>query len=112
MAAASIEQYRACHALGTRARLAMELLYGTMASRSDIVRLGRQHVHTELLSFRQQKTGAQVDVPVLPELRVALDAMPRAEHLTFLVTELGKPFTAAGLEIGSANSATLRACGS
>ena len=93
---ASIEQYRTHHALGTRARLAMELLYGTMASRSDVVRLGRQHVHAELLSFRRQKTDNAVDIPVLPELRAALDAMPRAEHLTFLVTEFGKPFTAAG----------------
>jgi integrase len=93
---ASIEQYRTHHALGTRARLAMELLYGTMASRSDVVRLGRQHVHAELLSYRRQKTENPVDIPVLPELRAALDAMPRAEHLAFLVTEFGKPFAAAG----------------
>jgi integrase len=93
---ACIEQYRVRHELGTRARLALELLYGTMASRSDVVRLGRQHVQAELLSFRRQKTEKPVDIPVLPELRAAIDAMPKAEHLTFLVTELGKPFTAAG----------------
>jgi integrase len=93
---ACIEQYRAHHDLGTRARLALELLYGTMASRSDVVRLGRQHVQAELLSFRRQKTEKHVDIPVLPELRAAIDAMPKAEHLTFLVTELGKPFTPAG----------------
>lgn len=92
----AIEQYRAHHALGTRPRLALELLYGTMASRSDVVRLGRQHLQSGLLSFRRQKTKEAVDIPLLPELQAALDAMPKAEHLTFLVTEFGKPFTAGG----------------
>lgn len=90
-----IDQFRRAHALGTRARLALELLYGTMQRRSDVVRLGRQHVRDGTRSLRQQKTGAQVDVPVLPELQAAIDAM-QADHLTFLVTEHGKPFTAAG----------------
>jgi integrase len=91
-----IEQYRTRHLLGTRARLALELLYGTMQRRGDIVRLGRQHIQGGTLSLRQQKTGAQVDIPVLPALQAAIDAIPKAEHLTFLVTESGKPFTAAG----------------
>jgi integrase len=91
-----IEQYRSRHALGTRPRLALELLYGTMASRNDVVRLGRQHVQAELLSYRRGKTANPVDIPVLPELRAAIDAMPKTEHLTFLVTEFGKPFTPAG----------------
>ena len=90
-----IEQYRARHALGTRARLALELLYGTMQRRGDVVRLGRQHIRDGVLSIRQNKTGAQVDIPILPELQTVLDATP-SEHLTFLVTEFGKPFTAAG----------------
>jgi integrase len=91
-----IEQYRTRHNLGTRPRLALELLYGTMAARIDVVRLGRQHVQGGLVSFRRQKTKTPVDIPVLPELQAAIDAMPKAEHLTFLVTEFGKPFTAAG----------------
>jgi len=92
----SIEKYRKRHGLGTRARLALELLYGTMQARADVVRLGRQHVQAGVVSFRRQKTGAPVDIPILPELQAAIDAMPKAEHLTFLVTEQGKPFTPAG----------------
>jgi integrase len=93
----AIERYRRRHKLGTRSRLALELLYGTMAARGDVVRLGRQHVQSGgFLSFRRGKTRVQVDIPVLPELQVAIDAMPKAEHLTFLVTEFGKPFSAAG----------------
>ena len=91
-----IEQYRATHKLGTRARLALELLYGTMQARGDVVRLGRQHAHGGTVSMRRRKTGAPVDIPVLPELQAAIDAMPKAEHLAFLVTEHGKPFSAAG----------------
>lgn len=92
----AIERYRRRHKLGTRARLAMELLYGTMAARGDAVRLGRQHVQGGLLTFRRGKTMVAVDIPILPELAEAIEAMPKAEHLTFMVTELGKPFSAAG----------------
>jgi integrase len=91
-----IEKYREHHKVGTRERLALELLYCAMASRSDVVRLGRQHVQDSFLSFRRQKTKVQVDIPVLPELQGAMDAMPKAAHLTFLTTEFDKPFTAAG----------------
>jgi integrase len=90
-----IEKYRAQHPLGTRPRLALELLYGTMQHRGDVVRLGRQHVQDGVISLRQNKTGAPVDIPVLPELQAAMDAMPN-DHLTFLTTEEGKPFSAAG----------------
>ena len=67
-----------------------------MQRRGDIVKLGRQHVQNGILSLRQQKTGAPVDIPILPELQVAIDAMPKSGHLTFLVTDYGKPFTAGG----------------
>jgi integrase len=90
-----IEKYRANHAIGTRARLALELLLNTAQRRSDVVRMGRQHVREGILSIRQQKTGMLVEIPILPELQEALDAMP-ADHLTFLTTEHGQPFTAAG----------------
>jgi integrase len=94
-AAEHIEKYRAKHAIGTRPRLALELLLNTAQRRSDVVRMGRQHIRDGILSIRQQKTGMLVEIPVLPELQEALDAIP-AEHLTFLTTEHGQPFTAAG----------------
>jgi integrase len=90
-----IEQYREHYPLGTRPRLALELLLGTMAARCDVVWLGAQHAPGTTLSYRRGKTGVPVDVPILPELRVAIDAMPKG-NLTFLMTEQGKPFTAAG----------------
>jgi len=35
-------------------------------------------------------------VEVMPRLQAAIDAMPASNHLTFLITAQGKPFTAAG----------------
>jgi integrase len=90
-----IAAFRASHALGTRARLALELLLGTAQRRGDVVRMGRQHVRDSVLLVRQNKTGAVLEIPVISELAEALDATP-SEHLTFLTTAHGKPFAAAG----------------
>jgi integrase len=93
-----IAAFRACHVLGTRARLALELLAGTGQRRGDVVRMGRQHVREGVLSIRQSKTGNLVEIPIhkLPELVEAIAAMPAGDHLTYLTTDSGKPFTAAG----------------
>jgi len=94
-----IADFRAKHPLGTRARLAMELGLNTMQRRGDLVRMGRQHLQSgpdgPTLAIRQQKTGTTIEIPVLSELQAALDKLP-ADQLTFLVTEGGKAFTAAG----------------
>lgn len=92
---AEIAQFQERHALGTRARLALALLLYTAQRRGDVVRMGRQHVRDGMIAVRQQKTGATLQVPIHSELRKALDIMP-SEHLTFLVTQNGKPFSAAG----------------
>ena len=47
------------------------------------------------LVIRQQKTGTVVEIPVLAELQAELDMLP-GDQLTFLVTEQGRPFAAAG----------------
>jgi integrase len=90
-----IARFRAHHASGTRARLAFELLLNTGQRRSDVVRMGRQHVRGSALHVRQGKTGAEVVIPIRPELRAAIDATPR-DHLTFLTTGEGKPFSVDG----------------
>ena len=78
-----------------RKRLALALLLYTAARRSDVVHFGPQHIKNGRLVFRQTKTRGVVDIPVHPVLRAILDATP-AQHLTFLTTAQGKPFTAAG----------------
>jgi site-specific recombinase XerD len=91
-----VDQYRAHHPLGTRARLALEILAATGLRRSDVVRLGRQHVKNGVISIKTMKTGAQVDIPMLPEMQGAIDAMPQLSAMTLLVTEYGKSFTTGG----------------
>jgi integrase len=90
-----IGKFEAHYAPGTPARLAMALLLYTGQRRSDVVRMGRQHVREGVLSIRQQKTGTVVDIPLHGDLRAILDMVPRDE-LTFLRTSFGKPFTANG----------------
>jgi integrase len=90
-----IAAFRQRHAVGTRARLALELLLNTTQRRSDTVRMGPQHIRNGLLHVRQQKTGEPLQLPIFPELQAAIDAMP-SRHLTFLVTASGKPFSPAG----------------
>src|SRR5262249_43776170 len=90
-----IAQFEAAHAIGTRARLALALLLYTGQRRADVVRMGRQHIHNGAIQVRQQKTGAELVIPMHPDLKVILDATS-SNHLTFLITAFGKPFTAPG----------------
>jgi integrase len=92
---ADIEAFEAAHPIGSRARLALALLLYTAQRRSDVVRMGRQHIRQGAFSVRQQKTGRTLEIPVHPALQEVLDATP-CDHLTFLTTQAGKPFTAAG----------------
>jgi integrase len=65
-----IAAFRQYYPLGSRARLALELLLGTAQRRSDVVRMGPQHIRDGLLYVRQQKTKVELRIPILPELHV------------------------------------------
>jgi integrase len=90
-----IEAFEAKHSIGSRARLALALLLYTAQRRSDVVKLGRQHIRSGVLHLRQQKTGRSLEIPVHPALQAILDATA-SDHLTFLTTQAGQPFTPAG----------------
>ncbi len=96
---AEIAQYEARHPIGSRARLAMALLLYTAQRRSDIVGMGPQHVRNGTITVRPEKTsrttGKTLEIPIHPALAEVLAATPIG-HLTFLITEAGAPFTAAG----------------
>jgi integrase len=93
---AECEKFEAFYSIGTRARLAYALLLQAGQSRCDVVRMGRQHVRKGMLSMPRQKTDVAFYVEVIPALKAAIDAMPKTDHMTFLITAQGKPFTAAG----------------
>jgi integrase len=91
------DQYEACFPFGVKARLAYELLLQLGHSKCDVVLVGPQHVKNGELSFHRKKTKVAFTIPILSPLQAAIDAMPKGQrHLTFLVTEQGKPFTANG----------------
>jgi integrase len=92
---AEIAQFERHHPVGSRARLALGLLLCTGQRRSDVVRMGRQHVAEGVLSVRQQKTGRSLWIPV-HEALASIMAGTAASNLTFLVTDQGKPYSAAG----------------
>jgi integrase len=91
-----LAQFRARWPIGSKPRLALELLLCTAARRSDAVRLGPQDIHGGAIRFRAQKTGEPVGIPISAELREALEAMPVRPLRTFLATQYGKPFTGGG----------------
>jgi integrase len=87
-----IAQFERYHPIGTKPRLAFALLLYTAQRRSDVVRMGRQHIRNGVLTVKQQKTGTELPpIPVHPHLQAVLDATP-SEHLTLLVTATGKPY--------------------
>jgi integrase len=95
-----IERFESHHPIGSRARLAMALLLYTGQRRSDVVKMGPQHIHGGRITVRQIKTDMENQdeilwIPLHPSLREILKATPSG-HLTFLVTAFGKPFSADG----------------
>ena len=87
-----IAKFEAHYPIGTKPRLALALLLYTTQRRSDVVRMGRQHIRNGALTVKQQKTGTELPpIPVHPHLQAVLNATP-SEHLTFLVTTTGKPY--------------------
>jgi len=96
-----IAKFKKHYAVGTRERLAFDLMLYTGQRRSDIVRMGWQHLKetdqgTEL-HIEQQKTNVSVEIPIHPSLAGSIAAtIPNRENLTFLLTLKTKmPFDAA-----------------
>jgi integrase len=94
-----VAQFISRHPLGNKPHLAMMLMLCTGQRRSDAVRMGWQHIRIDngmkKIAVRQEKTSTPLLIPIHPDLEEALGAVPR-DNLTFIVTELGKPFTAKG----------------
>jgi integrase len=90
-----VAQFAARHPIGSKPRLALELLLSTGQRRNDVVRMGWQHVQGDCVAVRQEKTDEPLLIPIDPPLAAVLAVTPRT-NMTFLLTEFGKPFTAAG----------------
>jgi integrase len=86
-----VEQYRAHHPVGSKARLALDLLLFTGLRRSDVVKVGKQHVRDGILSIRAGKNGELITIPIFPELAASIEAT-QTGSLIFLTNRKGEPF--------------------
>ena len=95
-----IERIEAAYPIGSKARLAFALILYTGLRRSDVVRIGRQHLQGGVITIDLGKTEggeeAHLEIPLHPKLREIIDATPTVGVKTFLVTHFGKPYTAPG----------------
>ena len=88
-----VRAFRDRHPIGSKARLAMELLLLTGLRRSDVVRVGRQHLRGDVLTVRTVKTGATVTMRFPPALLDLIEATPTGD-MHFVVNRNGQPYTA------------------
>ncbi|MCL8385855.1 tyrosine-type recombinase/integrase [Xanthobacter aminoxidans] len=86
-----VRRFEEAWPVGTRERLALDLLLYTGLRRGDAARLGRQHVRDGVLTIRTEKTGEVVSLPILEPLARSIAATNTGD-MTFLVTERGAPF--------------------
>jgi integrase len=91
---AELEQFERRHKLGTMARLSLDLLQFLGVSRMDVVMIGKGNVSGEVFQYRRGKTGVDGTLTMAPALIESLKAAGATDRETFLVSELGKPFTA------------------
>lgn len=87
-----VEKYREFHKVGTKPRLAIDLLLFLGLRRSDVVSVGKQHMKDGVISIKTQKTGQWVYLPVFKQLLESINATETGD-LAFLTTSKGTPFT-------------------
>ncbi len=76
--------YRAACAFGSRERLLMELCLGTGQRIGDVLEMRWSDIQGGAFVIRQNKTGKELWVPILPELQAALDSASR--HSLYILT--------------------------
>jgi len=97
--------YEAAYPHGTRERLIYEAYAFTALRRSDMARLGRQHLRPRKAAYvgeykvthdlvlpDQHKTGEPLELPILPRLQAAIDALP-VDQLMFFTSPAGSPLS-------------------
>ena len=90
-----VSRFEARWPIGTRERLALDILLYTGLRRGDASRLGPPHVRQTRagpeFTIRTEKTGIVVVAPILPALAASIAAAPTGEA-AFLATVRGTPF--------------------
>lgn len=92
---AEIATFESRWPLGTRERLAFDLLLYTAQRSGDVRQMGPQHVLDGHVVVRQEKTGQPLEIPVHAQLAESIKAYASGQ-LIFIATQHGKPYTARG----------------
>ncbi|WP_288413097.1 tyrosine-type recombinase/integrase [uncultured Sphingomonas sp.] len=90
-----IAAFEARHPLGSKARLALDLMLWTGQRGGDARTMGPANVRDKRIVVTQEKTGAIVSLPVLPPLAASILAAPSG-GLVFLLNEYGRPYSRKG----------------
>ncbi len=85
-----LQKFVAKWPIGTRERLAFDILFFTGLRRGDAVMLGRQHVRDGLITIKTEKTGEIVKIPMVDALRKSVEASATGD-LCFIATTAGQP---------------------
>jgi integrase len=93
-----IAAFEAHWSRGSLPRMALTLALYTGAARGDLVQLGWFNTSGDRIRYRRAKTGATVDIPILPPLGDAI-SLVHADQTTFLETKDGTVRSPAGLAI-------------
>lgn len=91
-----IAQYCRHWPLGTKPRLALEIILWTAQRRADASLFGPEHTKTGKVVFTAGKGDKAMILPLAPQLKRAIAAMPSVGIKTYLVTAFGKPFSKEG----------------
>jgi integrase len=91
------DRFEACWPIGTRERLAFDLLLYTGLRRGDAVRVGNQNVSDGAITIetekqnRRSKERIEVHIPILPPLATSI-AATKTGDTAYLVTNAGLPW--------------------
>ena len=90
-----ISQFEVHWPVGTKQQLALALSRYLGVRRSDVVRIGKQHVRDGWVRLTTKKCPTSLELPMPQALQRIIEASPTGD-LNFLTTDYGKPFTEAG----------------
>ncbi|MCA3437095.1 MAG: tyrosine-type recombinase/integrase [Rhodobacter sp.] len=87
---AEVDRFLSRHPAGSKARLVLLLALNTGMARTDLSRVGWQHVTLKdgraRIAYKRAKTSVAADLPILPELAEELANLPK-DRLLFVTQE-------------------------
>ncbi|WP_406852984.1 tyrosine-type recombinase/integrase [Brevundimonas sp. BH3] len=90
-----ISTFESYWSVGTRERLAFDLLLYTAHRSGDVRRMTWKHVRGDAIAVRQEKTTAALVLPIHPRLKASLEVASR-DHQVIVATNHGKGYSEGG----------------